>query len=37
MDSFLRGVSIFVNGYMGDTLVKGFANFINGLFVKGGF
>ena len=37
MDSLLRGVSKFVNGYMGEALVKGVANFINGFFVKKGF
>ena len=37
MDSLLRGVSNFVNGYMGEALVKGVANFINGFFVKRGF
>ena len=36
MDSLLRGVSNFVNGYMGEALVKGVANFVNGLFVKRG-
>ena len=36
MDSLLRGVSNFVNGYMGGALVKGVANFVNGLFVKRG-
>ena len=37
MDSLLRGVSKFVNEYMGEALVKGVGNFINGFFVKGGF
>ena len=37
MDSLLRGVSNFVNGYMGEALVKCIANFINGFFVKRGF
>ena len=37
MDSLLRGISKFVNGYMGEALVKGVANFINGFFVKRGF
>ena len=37
MDSFLRGVSNFVNGYMCEALVKGIANFINRFFVKRGF
>ena len=34
IDSLLRGVSNFVNGYLGEALVKGIANFINGIFVK---
>ena len=34
MESFLRGVSKVVNGYMGDALIKGIANFINGFFVQ---
>ena len=37
MDSLLREVSKFVNGYMGEALVKGVVNFINGFFVKMGF
>ena len=37
MGSLLRGISKFVNGYMGEALVKGVANFINGFFVKRGF
>ena len=37
MDSLLKEVSKFVNGYMGENLVKGVANFINGFFVKRGF
>ena len=37
MDSLLREISKFVNGYMGEDLVKGIANFINGFFVKRGF
>ena len=37
MDSLLRGVSNFVNGYMSEALVKSVANFINGFFVKRGF
>ena len=35
MDSLLRRVSNFLNGYMGEGLVKGVANFINVFFVKG--
>ena len=34
MDSVLRGVSNFINGYMGEALVKGVANFINRFFAK---
>ena len=37
MDPLLRGVSSFLNWYMAEALVKGFANFINGFFVKRGF
>ena len=37
MDSLLRGLSNFVNGYMGEVLVKGVANIINGFFVKTAF
>ena len=37
MGSLLRGVSNFVNGYMGEALVKGVANFIKGFFVKRDF
>ena len=33
----LREVSKFVSGYMGEALVKGVGNFINGFFVKRGF
>ena len=36
MDSLLRGAPKFVSGYMGEVLVKGVANFINGFFVKRG-
>ena len=36
-DPLLRGVSKFVNGYIGEALVKRVANFINGFFVKRGF
>ena len=31
---FVKRVSNFLNGYMGEALLKGAANFINGLFVK---
>ena len=34
MDSLLRGVSKFVNRYMGEALVRGVANFINAFFFK---
>ena len=34
MDSLLRQAPKFVNGYMDEVLVKGVADFINGLFVK---
>ena len=34
IDSLLRGVSNFVNGYLSEALVKGITNFINGVFVK---
>ena len=37
MDPLLRGVSSFLNWYMAEALVKGFANFINGYLVKRGF
>ena len=37
MDSLLKEVSKFVTGYMGEDLVKGVANLINGFFVKRGF
>ena len=37
MDFLLRGLSNFANGYMGEALVKGVANIINGFFVKRGF
>ena len=37
MDSLLGGVSKFVNLYMGEALVKGVANFINGFFFNRGF
>ena len=37
MESLLRGVSKVVNEYMGDALIKGIANLINGFFVKWGF
>ena len=33
-DSLLRGVSKFVNRYMGEALVKVAENLINGFFVK---
>ena len=36
MDSLFRAVSNFANGYVGEALVKGVANFINGFFVKRG-
>ena len=36
MVSLLRGVSTFVNGYMGEDLVKGVDIFINDFFVKRG-
>ena len=36
IDSLLKGVSNFVNGYMGEALVRGIAIFINGFFVKRG-
>ena len=36
MDSLLRGAPKLVNGYKGEALVKGAANFINGFFVKRG-
>ena len=35
MDSLLRGVSNFFNGYMGEALVKGVANFIKVSFLRG--
>ena len=37
MDSLLRRVSRFVNGYMGEALVKDVENLINGIFAKSGF
>ena len=37
MDSLLRGVSKFVNGYMGEALVKGFGSFINEFFFNRDF
>ena len=36
MDSFLRGVSNFVNGYMAEALGKDVANFISGFLLKRG-
>ena len=35
MSCLLRGAPKFVNGYMDEVLVKGVANFINGLFGEG--
>ena len=37
MDSLLKEVSEHVGMYMDEALVKGFANFMNRLFVKRGF
>ena len=37
MDFLLRAVSNFFSGYMVEALVKGVANYINGLFVARGF
>ena len=37
MDSLLRGVSNFGNGYMGEAYVKDIANFINRFFFERGF
>ena len=37
MVSLLRLVSTFLNGYLGEALVKGVANVMNGFFVKKGF
>ena len=34
IDSLLRGAPKFVNGYIGEALVKGVINFINRFFVK---
>ena len=33
IDSLLTGAPAFVNAYMGEALVKGVVNFINGFFV----
>ena len=35
MDSLLRGAPKLVNGYKGEALVKGAANFINGFLLRG--
>ena len=37
MDSLLRGVSKFINRYMGEALIRGVANFINAFVFKRGF
>ena len=36
MDPLFRGISNFVNGYIGEALVKSVVSFINGFFVKKG-
>ena len=37
IDSLLRTVSRFINGYMGEALVKDVESLINGIFSKRGF
>ena len=37
MDSLLRGVSKFINRYMGEALIRGVVNFINAFVFKRGF
>ena len=34
--SLLRGISKCINGYMDESLVIGFPNFLNGFFLKSG-